>query len=133
MEVYHGDFGNFLFFKKRMVLINEETDEEGVFETTAQIEEIADPMIFNIYQDTDREYHLEGNFENLRLVLRCGCTINSEDVVDIWHIGITVVDDSQTLQYNIPYVGDPVTEGELYDWQVWVDGGIDPRKAANHY
>ena len=43
------------------------------------------------------------------------------------------MEHNKPLEENIPSVGDPVTEGELYDGQVWVDDGIDPRKAANHH
>ena len=43
------------------------------------------------------------------------------------------MEHNEPLEENIPSVGDPVTEGELYDGQVWVDDGIDPRKAANQH
>ena len=38
-----------------------------------------------------------------------------------------------TLEETIPYVGNTVTDGELYDGQVWGDDGIDTSKAANHH
>ena len=41
--------------------------------------------------------------------------------------------DNEPLEENIPSVGAPVTEGGLYDGQVWGDDGICPRKAANHH
>ena len=44
-----------------------------------------------------------------------------------------MVDHNENLEENIPSVGAPVTEGGLYDWKFWLDYGIDPRKAANHY
>ena len=67
------------------------------------------------------------------MVLIGGCTIDSEDVVELRRIGITMVEDNYTLEENKPYVGAIVNEGELYDGQVWGDGGIDPRKMANHH
>ena len=38
-----------------------------------------------------------------------------------------------TLEETIPYVGNTVTDGELYDGQVWGDDGIDTSKAENHH
>ena len=76
---------------------------------------------------------LEGDIRNLPLVITGGCTINPEDVVELWHIGILVVDNNYHLEENIPSVGAPVTDWGLYDGQVWGDDGIDPRKAANHH
>ena len=76
---------------------------------------------------------MEWNIKNLPSVLTGGRTINSEDVVELWRIGITVVDDNETLEENIPYVGAPVTEGGIYDGQVWGDDGIDTSKASNHH
>ena len=52
MEVSHEDFDDFLFFKQLVVSINEEGDEEGIFETTSKIEEIAAPTIINTYKYT---------------------------------------------------------------------------------
>ena len=72
---------------------------------------------------------MEGNIKNLSSVLTGGRTINSEDVVEIWCIGITVVDNNEPLEENIPYVGAPVTEGGVYDGKVWGDDGIYTRKA----
>ena len=40
---------------------------------------------------------------------------------------------NETLEESIHYVGAPVTEGDLYNGQVWGDDGIDPRKLANHH
>ena len=51
----------------------------------------------------------------------------------LWHIGIMVVNDNDPLEENIPFVGAPVTEGGLYDCQVWGDDRINPGKVANHY
>ena len=76
---------------------------------------------------------MEGNIENLPSVLTGGCTIDSEDVAELWHIGITAVDDNDPMEDNIPSFGAPVTKGELYDGQVLVDYGVDPRKAANNH
>ena len=53
--------------------------------------------------------------------------------MELWHIGITVVDDNQPLEENIPSVGYPVTERELYDGQVCVEDWIDPMKKSNHH
>ena len=52
---------------------------------------------------------MEGNIKNLPLVLTGGRTLNSEDVVELWRIGITVVDVNDPLEESIPYVGAPVT------------------------
>ena len=49
------------FFKQRKVSINEEVDEEGIFETTLQVEEVVAPSIVNTYQNTERASLLEGN------------------------------------------------------------------------
>ena len=49
LEVSHEDFENVLFVKQRMVLIDKEGDAEGIFETTSQVEEGADPRIINTY------------------------------------------------------------------------------------
>ena len=76
---------------------------------------------------------MEENIEILPLVLTGGRTINSEDVVELWRIGITVVDDNDPLEENMPSVGSPVPKGELYDGKVWGDDGIDPKRAANHH
>ena len=48
----HKDFDDFLFVKQRVVLINKEDDEEGIFGKTSQVEEGVDPRIINTYQDT---------------------------------------------------------------------------------
>ena len=66
-------------------------------------------MIINTDQDTERASRLEGNIKNLPLVLTGGRTIDSEDVVDLWRIGITVVENNDPLEKNIPSVGAPVT------------------------
>ena len=50
----HEDFDNALFVKQQMVSINEEGDDEVIFETTPQVEEGAAPRIINTYQDTER-------------------------------------------------------------------------------
>ena len=57
----HKDFGNFLFVKHRMASIDKEGDEEGIFETTSQVEEGEAPRIINTYQDIERKSLLEGN------------------------------------------------------------------------
>ena len=44
-----------------------------------------------------------------------------------------LVDDNRLLEENILYVGAPVTEGGVYDGQVWGCDGTDPKKAANHH
>ena len=41
--------------------------------------------------------------------------IDSEDVAEIWHIEIKVVDHNGPLEDSIPSVGAPVTEEESYD------------------
>ena len=51
----------------------------------------------------------------------------------LWHIGIMVVNDNDPLEENIPFVGAPVTEGGLYDCQIWGDDRINTRKLVNHY
>ena len=38
LEVSHEDFNDCLFVNQRMVLIHKEVDEEGIFETTSQVE-----------------------------------------------------------------------------------------------
>ena len=43
-----------------------------------------------------------------------------------------LVENINPLEENIPSVGAPVTEGGIYDGQVWIDDGIDPMKAVNH-
>ena len=40
-------------------------------------------MIINTYQDTKIASWLEGNIKNLPSVLTGGCTINSDDIVDL--------------------------------------------------
>ena len=77
LEVSHKDFDGFLFVKQRMILIDEEGDEEVIFETISQFEEGADPRIINTDQDTERAYQLEGNIKNLPLVITGGRKINS--------------------------------------------------------
>ena len=129
----HDDLDGFLFVKQRVVSIDEEGDEEGIFEKISQVEEVAAPRIINTYQDTEGVYRLEGNIENLPPVLTGGRTIDSEDVVELRRIGITMVDDNEPLEDNIPYVGAPVTEGGICDGQVWVDDRIYPRKASDHH
>ena len=52
MEVSHKDSDDFIFVKQRMVSINKEGDEEGIFKTASQFEKGAAPMIINTYQDT---------------------------------------------------------------------------------
>ena len=59
--MYHKDFENVLFVKQRMVLIDEEGDEEGIFETVSQVEEGVAPRVIYKYQDTERASQLEGN------------------------------------------------------------------------
>ena len=116
-----------------MVSINGEGDEEGIFEKKSQVEEGADPMIINTYQDTKRASRLEGNIKRLSSVLPGGRTIYSEDVVELRSIGITVVDDNDPLEENALSVGAPVPEGKLYYGQVWREYGIYPREASNHH
>ena len=53
--------------------------------------------------------------------------------MELWRIGIMVVEHNKSLEENTPSVGDPVTKGELYDGQVWKYDGIDTRKASNHH
>ena len=43
------------------------------------------------------------------------------------------MDHNEPLKGNIPSIGSSVTDGGLYDQKVWLDGGIDPRKAENHH
>ena len=83
MEVSHEDFENVLFVKQRRVSIDKEGDEEVIFETTSQVEERAAPRIINTHQDTERASRLEGNIKNLPSVITGGCTIDSEDVVEL--------------------------------------------------
>ena len=52
LEVSHEDFDNFLFAKQRMVSIEKEVDEEGIYETTSQVEEGGVPRIINTDEDT---------------------------------------------------------------------------------
>ena len=54
---------------------------------------------------------MEGNIKNIPLVLTGGRTINSYDVVKLWHIGIMVADNNDLQEENIPSVGYPVTGG----------------------
>ena len=131
----HDDFDDFLFVKKQMVLIDKEGDEEGIFETTSQVEEEAAPRIINIYQDIERASRLECNIENLPSVLTGGRTINSEDVLEFWNIVIVMVENNDPLEENIHSVGAPVNEGGggVYDGQIWGDDGIYPSEAANHH
>ena len=79
----HEDFGNFLFIKQQMVFIDGEGNEEEIFETTSQVEDGAAPRIINKYQYTERSSQLEENIKNLPSVLTGGCTINSDDIVDL--------------------------------------------------
>ena len=116
-----------------MVLINKEGDEEGIFETASQVEEGAAPRIFNTHQDIEILPRFEGNIKNLPSDITCGRTIDSEGDVELWRIGIKVVDDNDPLEEKIPSVGAPVPEGEIYDGQVWGDDGIYHRKAAKHH
>ena len=81
-------------------------------------------MIINTDQDTERASRLEGNIEKLPSILTGGRTIDSEDVAELLRIGITVVENNNPLEENIPSVGAPVTKEGLYDGKVWVDGGI---------
>ena len=41
-----------MFIKQRVVSIDKEGDEEGIFKTTSQVEEGSVPRIINKYQDT---------------------------------------------------------------------------------
>ena len=66
-----------------MFSIDKDGDEEGIFETTSQVEEGAAPRIINTDQDTERASRLEGNIKNLPSVITGGCTIDSEDVVEL--------------------------------------------------
>ena len=116
-----------------MILIDEEGYEEGIFETTSQAEEGEDPSIINTYQYTEISSRLEGNIEKLPSFITGGRRIDSEDVMEIWSIGINVVDDNDPLEENISSVGYPVNEGDLYDEQVWGDDGIDARKVTNYH
>ena len=93
LEVFHEYFEYFLFVKHQIVLIDEEDDMEVIFATTSKAEEGEAPNIINKDQDTERASWLEGNIKNLPLVLTGGRTINSEDVVELWCIGMTVVED----------------------------------------
>ena len=79
----HEEFENAIFVNYWLVSIKKEGDEEEIFEATSQVEEGAAPRIINTYQDTVRSSRLEGNIKNLPSFLTGGCTINSEDVVDI--------------------------------------------------
>ena len=57
----HEDFDDFLFFKQRMVSIDKQGDEEGIFWKPSKVEEVDVPMIINKYKDTERESQLEKN------------------------------------------------------------------------
>ena len=50
----HEDFEKFLSVKQRMVSLDEEGDEEGIFGTTSKVEEGAAPRIINTDQDIER-------------------------------------------------------------------------------
>ena len=63
----HEDFGDFIFVKQRMVLIDKDDDEEGILETTSHVEEVAYTKIINTDQDTERVSLLEGRIKNLPL------------------------------------------------------------------
>ena len=65
LEVSHEDFDDFLFVKHRMVSIDEEGDEEGIFKKISQFEEGEAPRIINTYQDSEIVPQLEGNIKNL--------------------------------------------------------------------
>ena len=52
LEVSHEYFYNVLFVKQKMISMDEEVDEEVVFETTSQVEEGEAPRIINTNQDT---------------------------------------------------------------------------------
>ena len=93
----HEDFDNFLFIKQQMFLIYKEGDEEGIFETPSQVEEGAAPRIINTYQDIEILSRLEGNIEKLPSVLTGGRTIDSEYVVELRCIGITVVENNNPM------------------------------------
>ena len=123
----------FYFSRSGWLRSTKKVDEDGIFETTSQVEEGEAPKIINTDQDIKGASRLEWNIENLPLVLTGVCTIDSEDVVELRRISIMVVDDNEYLEDNIPSVGVPVTEGELYDGNIWVADGIDPRKASNRY
>ena len=133
LEVSHKDFDNFSFFKQRVVSIHKKGDEEVILETISQVGDGSATRIINTYQDTEIVSLLEGNIKNLPLVNTGGCTINSEDVVELWRDSITVVDNNKPLEDNTPFVGSPVTEGEIYDSQVWGDDGINSGKVVNRH
>ena len=46
-----------------MFLIDEEGDEEGIFEPTSQVDEGAAPRIIDTYQYIERAPRLEGNIK----------------------------------------------------------------------
>ena len=83
MEVYHKDFDNFLFVKQKMVLINKEDDEEGIFETTSQFEEGAAQRLINTYKGTEISSQLKEDTKNIPSVIIDGCTNDSENVVEL--------------------------------------------------
>ena len=101
---------NVIFVKQRMVSVDEEGDEEVIFETTLQVEEGEAPSIINIYQDTEGVSLLEGNIKTLPSVLTVGRTIYLEDIVELWRIDIAVVDNNETLEEKIRSIGAPVTK-----------------------
>ena len=88
---------NMFYWSSSRFFFNKEGDEEGVFDTTSQVKEGEAPMIINKYKDTEKASRLEGNIENLPSVLTGGHTIDSEDVVELHHIGITVVGNNEPL------------------------------------
>ena len=57
----HNDFDDFLFVKQWMALTHKDIDEEGIFETILQFEEVEAPRIINTDLDTERSSQLEGN------------------------------------------------------------------------
>ena len=63
----HEDFGDFIFVKQRMVLIDKDDDEEGILETKSHVEEVAYTKIINTDQETERVSRLEGRIKNLPL------------------------------------------------------------------
>ena len=60
-----------------MVSIDIEGDEEGILETTSQVEGGAAPRIINTYKDIERASQSEGNIENLPSFITGGRTIDS--------------------------------------------------------
>ena len=53
--------------------------------------------------------------------------------MELWRIGIMVVENNEPLEENIPSVGATVTEGEICDGQVWGDNSIDTIEVLNHH